>query len=667
MPVLQRRGSHPPRSARPSKTAASQTAASPHRRWLIGLTGLVVAGLGVLALTTPAQATAIPGTPGKPTAVAGDSRVTITISPPTSGGTVTGYIVRVTDDNNNRCLLTAAQTTCVIPDLSNGTAYTFESLATGTGDSSYWSVPSNSVTPRAAGSSTPTPTPTTNPLVPAPTRLWLTAGTASLTATWSAVSGTVGYTATTHPGSATCLTTGLSCVLGAVAGTPTTVTVVAHTAAGDSADSTASAAVLPRSPAIPATLPTSATAELSTEDGLIGLATQGQPIILVGTGFAPYSSTVVALYSTPVRLGSATVDAAGAFSIRVLVPDALASGSHTLLASGVDPDGDARMITLPITVAATEAGSSGKDSVPQTGRLPIPTGGAVTLLDENDAPTRQVEVAGGSYSLNRSTGVVTFDPADWFTGIAPAIQYRISDALGTLVTGTYTARVTTVPAAGAPKLALPDRIVATIESPAAAPVTCSIARGAIARCIVTGTAMVSSEKVVIGYGVTTPSLTQDLRRVGVTVVLNERGRFLTARPGGVRMTFAAELIQRDYPGSRHTSASTTVEAQTYRLSRSVKFRHNSGSISGSETKSLKTANAKLSDGVGITCAGHADRLENDPAALAARRARAACRVIAKALHATTRTTATIDEHPSGDDNTPAGRAHNRRVTITIEN
>jgi CshA-type fibril repeat protein len=629
----------------------------------------IFVAVGGLAVCSPAQAVALPGTPGKPTAIAGDTQAVVTVVPPTSGGPVTGYIVQMVDDINFWCQPLTNQTSCAVTGLANGTVYRFRSMATGTGDPSGWSVPSNPVTPKAIGTPTiPGPTtPTSSPSVPSPATVTLVAGVSSLTATWSPVTGATGYTATASPSGVNCLVAGTSCVLGTIARTSTTVTVVAHSAAGDSVASVASNAVVPRSPTIPTALPTSATPVLTTEAGPIGLAAPGQPILLVGTGFLPFSSVRAGLYSTAVDLGESVTNAAGAFTLRALLPDDLTSGAHTLLASGVDPDGGTRMISLPITVAATEAGSHGDDGVTQTGRLPIPTGGAVTLLDDNDGRTTSVTVAGGVYALNPVNGVVSFTPATWFSGIAPPARYRISDAVGTQVTGTYTAVVAATAAASAPRLKLAKRIVSTVASSAEASLSCTIARGAIARCVVTATAVVDGEKTVVGYGLTTPSLTQNRRSVVVGVVLNEVGRYLPARPGGTRMTFAAELMQRDQAGSRSTSASTVVEAKRYRLHRSIAFGHNSSTVTTTGAAYLKQANSKLQDGIKITCTGHADSRERKPTALATRRAQRSCAVIAKGLGADVSSSAQVDKHPTGDDNTSAGRAKNRRVTVTVTN
>ena len=641
---------------------------TPRRAVLIALAVFVVVS-GVF-FGSPAQAgppparlevtTASPGRPGPPVAVAGDGQATVTVVPPTSGGLVTGYVVRVFEDNNNRCFTASAtQLTCVVPDLVNGTAYTFESIATGPGDSSPWSAPSNRVTPRALTPTVPTP-PGTSALA-APTDVSTVAKISSLRVSWSAVSGATGYTATTAPGGVSCETVVTGCVL--AGSTATTVTVVAHSALGDSAASTPSAAVVPLVPVVPAVLPAFALPELSTGDGRIGLTTPGRPIVIQGTGFLPHSGVKVALYSTPVALGGSVADSDGGFAVRVVVPDDLPSGAHTLLAGGADPNGDARMITLPVTVVATEIGSHGEDGVTQTATVPVPADGQVTLLTGNDEPTSTVTVAGGTYTLTPATGVVRFTPTAWFSGIAPPARYRVTDALGTRVTGAYTAVVTT--AGSRPQITLPSRIVSTVGASAHAPVTCAIARGAIARCVVTATATVEGAKTVVGYGVTTPALTRTRPKVTVNAVLNELGRYLAARPGGARMTFTADVIQRDLAGTRSASAATVVEAKRYRLGRAVRFGPDSSTVTDADY--LTTANRKLQDGVRITCAGHADRREHAPRKLAVLRAKAACAVIAQGLGADVSTSGRVEKHPTGDDDTPAARARNRRVVVTVTN
>ena len=605
-----------------------------------------------------------PGTPGRPTAVAGDGQATVTIVPPTSGGTISSYRVRVTGDNNNQCPIAPSERSCTVTGLLNGFPYTFQTVAYGIGDSdsSPWSASSTPVTPTAAGTTTPTPT---VGVLPAPTSVSLFADTASITAAWASVAGATGYTATAHPGPATCTVTATTCVLGASSETPYTVTVVAHSSTGDSVPSTAPAAVTPRAPSIPSTLPTTAGPVLTTDQGQIGLATAGQTVNLIGSGFAPYSTVTLAMYPGATDLGDLTAGATGGFSQRVTLPGPLAVGSHTLLATGVDPSSSARQISLPLIVATDTLTSQGTGAAVQTVRLPIPAAGTVSLLDENGLATTTVTTPGGTHTLNRSSGVISFVPIDGFSSAAASVRYRITDSIGTIVNGIYTPTVVAV--AGVPSLKLPSRIVSSIGDDATAAVPCAISAGAIARCVVTATAVVSGRATVIGYGVKTPTPLQDLQQVSVSTVLTELGRFLAARPGGVRATFSTELIQRDQAGSTSAKDATNLVAQSYDLPRTITFDVDSSAVDHDDAAYLSTANDKITGARSVTCVGHADSRESARATLGLRRARTTCAALAQGLNATVHTSGTVDQHPVGEHNTPTLRARNRRVDVTITN
>ncbi|MER7007335.1 IPT/TIG domain-containing protein [Dactylosporangium sp. NPDC000555] len=191
----------------------------------------------------------------------------------------------------------------------------------------------------------------------APAAPTATAGVSSIEVTWTAPAENgsliTGYTVTANPGPATCTTkakTETSCVLGATAGEDYTVTVVAHSAAGNSAASAASNSVTPTAPATTPTAPT-ADAALTTDAGPISAAEPGQQITLKGSGYAPYSTVIITIYSDPVELGSVITDANGDFTQPVTIPSDLEATSHALVAAGVAPGGTARNLRLDLYVA----------------------------------------------------------------------------------------------------------------------------------------------------------------------------------------------------------------------------------------------------------------------------------------------------------------------------
>ncbi len=195
---------------------------------------------------------------------------------------------------------------------------------------------------------------------PAPTSVTLTGGTSVIFVSWTVPpsSGVTGYTATAEPGGATCHTTSASstsCVLGAVAGTTYTVSVVAHTGGGDLPPSAPSNPVTATAPVPPATAP-QAGAVLTTDKGPIDTIRPGERITFLGTALCPFSTVVISLYSSPVVLAVVVTDAAGNFTAPVTIPAGLDSGRHTVLAQGVAPDGTPRQLILSVAATATTAG-----------------------------------------------------------------------------------------------------------------------------------------------------------------------------------------------------------------------------------------------------------------------------------------------------------------------
>ena len=84
----------------------------------------------------------------------------------------------------------------------------------------------------------------------------------------------------------------------------------------------------------------------------------GKKITVSGSGYAPFSTVTVLIYSTPQVLTTVVTDATGSFSLEVTVPAGLAAGQHNLVAAGVDPTGAMRYMTLPVTVTATVTGGT---------------------------------------------------------------------------------------------------------------------------------------------------------------------------------------------------------------------------------------------------------------------------------------------------------------------
>lgn len=237
------------------------------------------------------------------------------------------------------------------------------------------------------------------------------AGTSSIVVSWNASSSNggviTGYTATAQPGPATCTTTGaLTCVLGATAGTSYTVTVTATANGATSPPSQSSTPATPTAPPV-TTTPPATDLNLTTDKGPITGAEPGEEIVFVGTGFAPYSTVVITIYSEPIVLGTVVTDGNGDFSKAVIMPTGLAPASHTVVTQGVAPDGTVRAMKLTVTVAV----GAGKPVVANRwGPIVVNGDGAIQMFarggDNNLATT--VQNPDGTWGPWRNLGGLVF-------------------------------------------------------------------------------------------------------------------------------------------------------------------------------------------------------------------------------------------------------------------
>ncbi|WP_203842690.1 IPT/TIG domain-containing protein [Winogradskya humida] len=520
---------------------------------------------------------------------------------------------------------------------------------------------------------TPTPAPP-SALTAAPVAR---AGTSSISVSWQPAAGQVtGYTAYASPGQATCTTTApaTSCVIGGVAGTSYTVTVVASGPGGASGPSLTSNAVVPTEPVTPPTVPADVPLTLTTDKGKLSLAVPSQQIIVIGTGFAPYSTATVTIYSTPIELGQVTTDANGDFAAPVTVPAGLAAGEHTFLAVGVDPAGAPRKMALPVTVAPTSPGSSGTGDTTQKTVLPVPSGGGITLLDASGNPATTVTVAGqGTYALDATTGTISFVPVKGFSGKADPVSYRITDAIGTMITGTYTAVVTKSstdnpgpgPSTGTVKVNV-AKLTVTRGQPAKAtfPVIVSFSTAVKGRNSVVLWSTVSGKRVVVGAGRST--MAKATRRAAVPITLNALGRALAARLGGYPVAVAVTTT----PATGRTlraSSRTNLVLNAFTAARPVYFATSSSVVSAAQRRYLAGLRAKLTGVTSITCIGHTDDRGNAKASrkLGEHRAAEVCRLLTTRLKIKTSVITRGEANPSASNKTPAGMARNRRADITI--
>ncbi|WP_433046412.1 fibronectin type III domain-containing protein [Dactylosporangium sp. CS-033363] len=294
----------------------------------------------------PVVALAAANPPASPGVTAADRGAVVTWVAPAPAAGITGYTATL-QPGGATC--SSAGTTCTVGGLTNGTAYTVTVVAHSPAGDSVSSA-SATVTPGVAPG--------------APASVTAVAGVASITVSWTAGapgSGIAGYVATASPGPATCETSSAadtSCVLGAEGGRQYTVTVVAKGVhGGDSPASAPSTSVAPTTPAPPATVPDT-NLTLVTDQGPISSIEVGKRIVITGTGFAPYSTVTVTIYSAPTVLTTVTADASGSFSVPVTVPADLPAGEHSFVAVGTDANGAQHALKLALTVAPAAAVTS---------------------------------------------------------------------------------------------------------------------------------------------------------------------------------------------------------------------------------------------------------------------------------------------------------------------
>jgi uncharacterized repeat protein (TIGR02543 family) len=306
---------------------------------------------------------AVPGTPGTPTVSAGDGNATITVVAPSSGGAPTSYTVTASPGGAT-CTVISPATSCTITGLSNGTSYSFSTVANNATGSSSGSASSGSVSP--AG----------KPGVP--TGVTATIGNGSATVSLTPPTDTGGpaitsYTMTASPGGATCTVNApaTSCSISPLDnGTAYTFSATAFNGVARSDTSTASASVTPATtPGAPTITSASSsssgltTVNFSAPASNGGSAITGYTITSSPGGFTctaaanatscavsgltdgvAYTFTAVAtnaIGNSSASSSSASVTSAGAPSAPTSVTVTVANGSSVVSVSGASANGSA--------------------------------------------------------------------------------------------------------------------------------------------------------------------------------------------------------------------------------------------------------------------------------------------------------------------------------------
>jgi CshA-type fibril repeat protein len=162
-----------------------------------------------------------------------------------------------------------------------------------------------------------------------------------------------------------------------------------------------------------------------------------------------------------------------------------------------------------------------------TGSLtpPIPAGGSIQLLGGVTA-TKYNSPRGGTWTLNETTGKITFKAQENWSGNAGSVTYRVTDAYGQHTDGVYSVVVALpVPVASATAPAL-----LKIVTPAGTlPVTCQLTWKALGRCEVTLVYANSRGSFVVGTGVAnSTAMFGTSGRIVTQVTFNALGHYLAS-------------------------------------------------------------------------------------------------------------------------------------------
>lgn len=111
----------------------------------------------------------------------------------------------------------------------------------------------------------------------------------------------------------------------------------------------------------------------------------GEVLGVSGTGWLPGSTVTICLFSSPVLLGTATVDGNGNFRTTVRIPTSVDPGEHTLVMAGLDADSLPREVSIPLTIVPTDGDEDTPSDPDRPGTiglfpdLPATGGGPITL------------------------------------------------------------------------------------------------------------------------------------------------------------------------------------------------------------------------------------------------------------------------------------------------
>jgi hypothetical protein len=137
-----------------------------------------------------------------------------------------------------------------------------------------------------------------------------------------------------------------------------------------------------------------------------GEVAPGSDFVVGGDGYA--ANAPINLYgcSTPIKVGTGTADASGAFTAPGSIPADLEAGGHDLFAYGIGADGEPRLIGLQFDVEETPSTPSppSPPGTPTGGTTGTPTGGTTGTPTGGTTGTTGAGTPGGAGTPLARTG-----------------------------------------------------------------------------------------------------------------------------------------------------------------------------------------------------------------------------------------------------------------------
>jgi len=101
----------------------------------------------------------------------------------------------------------------------------------------------------------------------------------------------------------------------------------------------------------------------------------------VGSGYLPFSTVTLVVYSEPQVVGTVVADENGNFTVDVTIPANLVNGEHSLVATGVDAVGNPYVLRADFTVSGGIASSAQPGGLAYTGAsIALPMLGGLTAV-----------------------------------------------------------------------------------------------------------------------------------------------------------------------------------------------------------------------------------------------------------------------------------------------